>query len=153
MAAKITIRDASIHDVVLLARNLRPADQRELEAYGHGDKPHLALTDSASRSTHCWAGFAGNDLLAVFGVAEMEPGVGSPWMMGTPALDDHARALAKATPLYIARMLASFPHLVNFVHVENDVSIRWLKRVGFTVHPPQPYGAPGEMFHPFEMKA
>lgn len=153
MAIKVEIRDATLHDVLALSRNLRDADRREMDAYGEGHKPHIALADSAARSTHCWAGFIDNRLACVFGVTELEPRVGSPWMMGTPVLDDHARVLAKATPLYIARMLASFPHLVNYVHTENDVSIRWLKRIGFTVHDPVPYGAPGEMFHPFEMKA
>jgi len=150
--AKVEIRDTTMHDVLHLAKHLREPDMREMVAYGITENHERALLDSAARSYHCWTGFIDGKLACVFGVAETQPGQGSPWMMGTPLLDDHQRVLAKQTPIYVARMLATFPHLVNFVHVENDVSIRWLKRIGFTVHDPVPYGAPGEMFHPFEMK-
>jgi hypothetical protein len=50
-------------------------------------------------------------------------------------------------------MLQVFPHLINFVHAENRTSVRWLRRLGFTVHPVMPYGRLGEPFHPFEMRA
>jgi hypothetical protein len=43
--------------------------------------------------------------------------------------------------------------LVNFVHAENTTSVRWLRRLGFTVHEAQAFGALGEPFHPFEMRA
>jgi len=32
-------------------------------------------------------------------------------------------------------------------------SVCWLARLGFTIHPPEPYGCLGEMFHRFEMHA
>lgn len=74
-------------------------------------------------------------------------------MLGTPALDRHSRVLVKATPYYINRMLDAFPHLINCVHTKNHTSVRWLRRLGFTLHEAIPYGAPGEMFYPFEMRA
>jgi hypothetical protein len=30
--------------------------------------------------------------------------------------------------------------------------VRWLRRLGFTLHEAVPYGALGEPFHPFEMR-
>jgi hypothetical protein len=50
-------------------------------------------------------------------------------------------------------MLKAFPHLVNFVHAKNTTSVRWLRRLGFTLHEAVPYGALGEPFHPFELRA
>jgi len=83
----------------------------------------------------------------------MLTGLGSPWMLGTPELDRHSRVLVRRTPEYIGRMLNAFPHLVNFVHAKNTTSVRWLRRLGFTLHDARPYGALGEPFHFFEMRA
>jgi hypothetical protein len=74
-------------------------------------------------------------------------------MLGTPVLNASSRILVRKTPEYIAQMLKAFPHLVNFVHAENTTSVRWLRRLGFTVHEAQAFGALGEPFHPFEMRA
>ena len=74
-------------------------------------------------------------------------------MLGTPLLDQHARVLVRLTPVYIGRMLGAFPHLLNYVHAGNTTSVRWLRRLGFTLAEPQPYGARGELFHQFEMRA
>jgi hypothetical protein len=106
-------------------------------------------------SVLCWSAFADGDLSCIIGVAPVSimSGVGSPWMLGTPVLDANSRVLVRRTPAYIARMLRAFPHLVNFVHADNATSVRWLRRLGFTLHPTEPYGARGEMFHKFELRA
>lgn len=103
----------------------------------------------------CWTAFIDGQLAAILGVAPLSvvSGLGSPWMLGTPVLDASSRILVRKTPEYIAQMLKAFPHLVNFVHVENTTSVRWLRRLGFTVHEARPFGALGEPFHPFEMRA
>lgn len=152
--ADVLIRDTALQDVVHLAHNLRPSDLREAQAYGHPDLV-VALSSSAARSVLCWSAFVDGELACVIGVApiSMLNGQGSPWMMGTPVLDRHHRILVRRTPEYITRMLTAFPHLMNFVHAENTTSVRWLRRLGFTLHDPVPYGAQGELFHPFELKA
>lgn len=110
---------------------------------------------SVMNSVLCWTGEADGEVAAIMGVAPLSvmSGIGSPWMMGTPLLDRHSRVLVRMTPSYIARMLRAFPHLVNFVHADNTTSVRWLRRLGFTMHAPEPYGQAGELFHKFEMKA
>lgn len=151
--AKIEIRETTINDVVELARNLRAADAAEMRAYGHDDYlPHL--TRSALHSMLCWSAFADGKLACIIGVAPLSvmSGVGSPWMMGTHVLDQHQRVLVRRTPEYISKMLNAFPHLVNYVHAQNTTSVRWLRRLGFTLHDAQPYGALGEPFHKFEMR-
>lgn len=155
MAAKILIRPTEPGDIQLLADNMRECDRRESAAYGHGQDLTAAIARSVRSSVLCWSGFADGGLGCIMGCAPISyvSGIGSPWMMGTPVLDKHSRILVKRTPEYTAKMLKAFPHLVNFVHVTNKTSILWLKRLGFTIHPPVPYGALGELFHPFEMRA
>lgn len=151
--AEVLIRLTEAGDAEHLAQHLRPADAREVRAYGHTDPVH-ACQRSVAHSVLCWSAFIDGELAAILGCAPVSvvSGIGSPWMLGTPVLDAHARVLVRVTPGYIAKMLKAFPHLVNYVHVENVTSVRWLRRLGFTVHAAQPFGALGEPFHPFEMR-
>lgn len=152
--AEVEIRPTAPGDAELLIAQLRPADRAECLAYG---RPDLAagIRNSVHRSLLCWTGWVDGELAAILGVAPLNllTGLGSPWMLGTPVLDRHQRVLVRNTPEYIARMLEAFPHLVNVVHAKNTTSVRWLRRLGFTLHDAVPYGPLGEPFHPFEMKA
>lgn len=152
--ADVLIRATEPGDARILYENMRLADFAECLAYGHDDIA-ASLEACVRRSPLCWTAFIDGELAAILGcgVVNMMTGIGSPWMLGTPVLDAHSRVLVRRTPEYIAKMLNAFPHLVNFVHAENHTSVRWLRRLGFTLHPAQPYGAQGEPFHPFEMKA
>jgi hypothetical protein len=153
--ADVLIRETQPGDVHLLAQNLRDSDQAEVRACGEVNM-HRAVGRSVVASTLCWSGFVDGELAAILGVSPLSTmltGRGSPWMLGTPVLDRHGRILVRKTPEYIARMLTAFPHLINFVHARNATSVRWLRRLGFTLYEPVAYGPLGEMFHPFEMRA
>lgn len=152
--AEVLIRPTEPGDAATLFANLRSADLAECQAYGHADLA-ASLEANVRRSLLCWTGLVDGELAAILGVAPVNVlgGLGSPWMLGTPVLDRHQRVLVRSTPEYIARMLKAFPHLVNFVHARNTTSVRWLKRLGFTLHEAVPYGPLGELFHPFEMRA
>lgn len=152
--ADVLIRPTEPGDARTLYENLRLADFAECLAYGHADICE-GIESSVRRSPLCWTAFIDGELAAILGcgMVSMMLGIGSPWMLGTPVLDAHSRVLVRRTPEYIAKMLRAFPHLVNFVHTDNVTSKRWLRRVGFTLHEAVPYGARGELFHPFEMKA
>ena len=152
--AEVLIRPPQLGDVALLHANLRPADFAECLAYGHADLG-ASLESCVRRSMLCWTGLIDGELAAILGVAPINTltGIGSPWMLGTPVLERHQRVLVRRTPEYIAKMLKAFPHLVNFVHAKNTTSMRWLRRLGFTLHEAVPYGALGEPFHPFELRA
>lgn len=150
--AEVTIRPATPEDAEALFAALRPADLRECLAYGQADV-RAGIAESIAGSFFCWSAHEDTALLAVFGVGplSMINGIGSPWLLGTPLLDRRSRLLQRLAPQYVAKMLQFFPHLLNFVHVENVRSVRWLKRLGFTIHPPAPYGRLGHLFHRFEM--
>ena len=151
--AEVLIRPTEPGDAAELFANLRTSDLAECRAYGHPDIA-ASIESSVNRSVLCWTGLVDGELAAIIGVApvNMLAGVGSPWMLGTPVLDRHQRILVRRTPEYISRMLKAFPHLVNYVHAKNTTSVRWLRRLGFTLHEAVPYGPLGEPFHPFEMR-
>ena len=151
--ADVLIRPTEPGDVARLFANLRASDLAECRAYGRPDIA-ASIESSVNRSVLCWTGLVDGELAAIIGVAPINAltGIGSPWMLGTPVLDRHQRILVRMTPEYISRMLKAFPHLVNYVHAKNTTSVRWLRRLGFTLHEAVPYGPLGEPFHPFEMR-
>lgn len=152
--ADVLIRPTEPGDAARLFANLRASDLAECRAYGHPDIA-ASIASCVDRSVLCWTGLVDGELAAIFGAApvNMLAGIGSPWMLGTPVLDRHQRILVRRTPEYIGKMLKAFPHLVNYVHAKNTTSVRWLRRLGFTLHDAVPCGARGELFHPFEMRA
>lgn len=149
---EVEIRPTQIGDAEALAANLRESDRAELEACGFVDML-TPIAGSVAVSTLCWTATVDGQVACIIGASPLEGSTGSPWMLGTPLLDQHSRVLVRKTPEYIALMLGVFPHLLNYVHAGNTTSVRWLRRLGFTLHAATPYGARGELFHQFEMHA
>lgn len=108
---------------------------------------------SIASSTHCWAASIDGEVACILGVAPISllGGVGSPWLLGTDVLARHRATFMRHAREGVRAMLGVYPHLVNCVHVKNTASIAWLRRVGFVLHPPIPYGPHRALFHPFEM--
>lgn len=141
-------------DVLHVAEHMRPADVAECNACGFYDMPEV-LRNEIAISALCWAVRIDGEPACLLGVAPMaglfgETGV--PWLLGTELVTRHRRAFIRTSTAYIARMHSAFSHLLNFVHAENEHSVRWLKFAGFTIHPPVPFGVKGELFHCFEKR-
>lgn len=143
-------------DVEYLAENLRPADQQELRASrGQDVSFYHTITEAVQISTRTWV-MLGKDAnpSAVFGVAPVSllHRSGSPWLLGTDALFEQARTLVVRGRWYVAHMRELYPGgLHNYVDARNNLSVNWLRRVGFTIHPPEPYGVAGLPFHLFTL--
>lgn len=145
------IRPYAAGDIEKLHADLRPADAAEIEALAGPGRTRATLLQSVEVSTLVWSHYLGDDLLSVFGVAPLNllAGEGAVWLMGTRLLERHPSALVRQAPEYISRMRQVFPRLVNAVDARNTKSVRWLRRLGFTLLPARPMGAAGLPFHPF----
>jgi hypothetical protein len=151
--AEVLIRELRDGDVDALLADLRPADRDEIEALLGPGKERHAVEEGVRRSTLLWVGTIDDRIAAIFGVVplHMLGGQGVPWLLGTPLIDRYRGAFMRLNRPYIARMLAVFPQLANVVDARNVKSIAWLKRLGFTIHPPQPVGLAGLPFHVFTL--
>lgn len=147
------VRDLELGDDLTLAEQMRSADRAEVEA-AFGPDLLAALRLSIASSTHVWVGEARGQLACIMGVgpASMVTTTGRPWLLATPLLDAHAVSLGRLTALYLGRMLDAYPHLENWVDSRHSNAVRWLRRIGFTLHAPQPMGPLGVPFHRFEME-
>lgn len=128
--------------------DIRPADRMELEA-SSGDAK-MAVLRGWLGSSYCFAGVdARGRTLGVFGVFREDTHWWCPWLVGTRALDDYPREVARLSVLLFPRLRKRFPNMRNYVDARNASSIRWLGRLGFQFCGPEPYGVLGLPFYRF----
>jgi len=141
-------------DLRYLAANLREADVQELRAV-HGPDLDLehCLRQSVLASEECFvACTAYGEPMAVFGVAPISllGGEGCPWMLGTESLHHYGREIVTLSRAKMAEWGRRYGLLFNYVDARNTRALRWLKRSGFGVFAPAPYGVEGRPFHRVE---
>lgn len=139
--------------VELIAGDARQADIDELWASCE-ITPEAALWKGLYLSTHAWTGFANGDAVCMFGAtpSSLVSGRGYAWMVGTNALDRHAREFLINCKPQIQRMKSMYNLLENHIDARNTRAIRWLRWLGFTIHEQRPFGPHGAMFHYFSME-
>lgn len=138
-------------DIETIAANLRNADIEEI----HGSTGHrdclAVIHRGAQMSTLLWTIEVDGEPAGLFGVTPA-PGIGVPWMLGTPALERAPKQLTKLGRVYVTLMNQKYATLLNYVDARSLKSVYWLARLGFTVQKEaEPYGAFGLPFHRFGM--
>jgi len=140
--------------VEALAANMEEADIQEIAAFT-GETPHEALTRGVDKSTACITVLAKDGtVLAMFGIAPINhiTRTGIPWLLATKESRKYRREFILLQADYIEAMLDIYPRLLNYVHASHKVSVRWLKRIGFTLEEAAPAGVKGELFHKFHLE-
>lgn len=107
-----------------------------------GAMPSEALRRTIAFSLESWAGLVGGEPVCVFGlgIGSLGGGVGRPWLMGTPRLEQHAIAFLRRNRAMVARWLDLCPVLENWVDARHSVSMRWLGWLGFSLDDAAPFG-------------
>ena len=135
-----------------VARHLRVTDQAEVFA-SHGQSGPQAVFESVARSLHVRV-ILGDDGAPV-GLCGVARG-GVVWLLSTDGLTasrSHRWQFLRAGRVWVNRMLSLFGQLSNWCDARNVATVRWLRTLGFTVHPPAPFGVRGLPFHHFSRLA
>jgi hypothetical protein len=142
--------DPTPENMLYIAQRMRAQDVAEIWA-SHHSTPLEALEHGAGHSSWVKVGVIDGEPVCMFGVSAMSLlyREGLPWMLGTDALNRHARLLVRIAPAVVAYMHALYPTLYNWVDARNRRSVKWLKALGFRLGDPAPYGADGLPFHRF----
>ena len=75
---------------------------------------------------------------------------GSPWLLGSDKLPETKKVMLPVSARWVEEMNTSHPLLLNYVHAENTVSIKWLKSLGFQfINLVKEYGVGKEPFYQF----
>ena len=139
--------------VEFIAVNMRQADVDEIWA-SHRHLPYESLMSGWDLSHSSIVVTVNDEPCVMMGlvIRDILSGAGTPWLLGTDNALKYKRHFLTQVPAVIDEMLTTCPRLFNYVHIENKVSIRWLKRIGFTIDEPAPYGVAGELFHKFYLE-
>lgn len=142
-------RDATLADVDHFFPRLRDVDLLEIRALVGSGNEKAALASSVSKADLCRVGSWRGVPFWIVGVNTGPDGFGIPWAVGTPLMESLSRILLVDGREYVEAWRRMYPALLNFVHTNNKKSIRWLKRIGFTICDPKPVGVEAQLFHPF----
>lgn len=131
----IDIVPASPAHVGTIATRMRDIDRLECAIFGRTPKQALRL--SVMSAVCAWTVKIDGRAEAIFGAGAVSSieGIGSPWLLMTDDAVRHARALVMLGRRYSDVMQRHFPRLENRVHADNEIAIRWLSRLGYTIGP------------------
>lgn len=119
-----------------------------------GISADVAMQRGYEASEACWVGTIDGRPVCVFGVVRWSTlsMTGTPWLLATDEFEEEGLAIVKLSKTYSNLMKKRFRLLQNFVDVRQEKSIKWLKWIGFTIEPAEPFGVLGMPFHRFWMK-
>lgn len=152
--ARAEIRRALPEDVAAIAGDPRQADVAELWACGRVTPRQALEFGLRYGGEHVWTGLIDGEPVCMFGVTptSLLGRAGTPWMVGTGRLDQHAVALIRHSRGAVRTMRSAYDSMANMVDARNTAAIRWLRWIGFTVaEKAQPFGPDRLPFHRFTM--
>ena len=114
-----------------IAPHLRQQDIDEIHAACDWSV-EAAIAYSIAHSEKGGATLIDGKLAAVFGVNN-----GIIWLVATDDIAAHPVAFFRLSRRIFNNLKEGYSLLENYVHVNNTLSIRWLKWLGFTIEPPQ----------------
>lgn len=152
MAVDIQVIPATPAHIRTIAKRMRQADRDEVSAMSDRT-PGEALAYSLRKSACAWTGIIDGRPEVMFGVGDLNilAGVGAPWLLGTDAVEVHAREFLRLSVDFRDQLLRRYPIMRNFVDDRNTISIRWLKWLGATVL--EPVELRGHPFRLFELRS
>jgi hypothetical protein len=136
--------------VEYVAQRLRKSDQDEV-FNSDGITGEQAVWESWAESDLCRC-IEGDDgtPVAICGVNK-----GVIWLLGTDELfasTSHVRQFIKGGKPWINGLVDDWGCLHNWVYGKNTQSMKWLRSLGFTIHPAEPYGPFSQLFCYFERR-
>ena len=147
-----SVRKALKKDVKKLAPNLREADRTELFAL-NGQQPEQELENSFLASDKCWTIEWQKKVVGMFGVSpksDAASDVAFAWLLASDDLDKIAFRFLKECHYWIEEMQKGRRILMNYVDARNQLTITWLKWLGFEfIKLHENFGINGEAFWEF----
>lgn len=137
-----------------LASRLRAEHVAEITAFP-GLSPEACLLDALEHSSGAFTYLVNGEPVGMFGVAPDfdEPGTAYPWLLGSPQLARHPKAMVTVGRRAVREWLGHYAVLRSFVDQRYSQAILWAKAIGFTIGAPRALGNDGEMFVPIEARA
>lgn len=135
-----TAHPATEDDARELVPMLRAQDHAEVLALGR--EPLEALQESVAQAREAWT--YRDDSGAIICMAGVAPishigRVGVPWLLGSDLVRAHAPTFYRESRRMVGQWLDTFPVLQNQVPADYTAALRWVKWLGFSIEPAQPF--------------
>lgn len=151
---KIELVPATLEHAEYIAANVREMDAQEIWASSR-QKPFHAMQSGIKYSDQAMTGLVDGIPVLMWGVVfeSLVGNIGTPWMIATKHLDQHAVSFLRRCRKPVLDMMKKYDTLINHVDARNICAIRWLGWLGFIVEEqPKPYGVDDVPFHKFRME-
>ena len=136
-----------------IAKHLREVDRIEAWAL-HRLSPTMAVNGSLFLSEHSYTVLADDEPVLVFGVQpeSMVSSTGVVWLLATDNIIKIKKQFVKRCKNVLLDLIQDYDVVYNYVYTKNTTALRWLKWLGFTIHPAEAMGAMGAEFHKVEYR-
>lgn len=127
------VKRSTVDDAEELLRNLRKEDLRELEEVGGRPARHAIMggvllgAPSLTLRTHK------EELVGILSVVRFGSGIGFIAMSGTDLITENRTAFLRGSRDVLAHLDTKFDMLLNVCDARNEVHIRWLRWLGFSL--------------------
>ena len=113
--------------------------------------PREAINSSVNKTNYPLTFLADNKVVCIFGFGEASPlsMVAYPWMLGSYLLPKHYREFARVSKNCFQYIKDNYTSSKGYVDEDFTSSVRWLKWLGYTIHPAEPFGVYNHPFHLF----
>lgn len=150
----IEVVKASKEHIKRLSEHMRKADVDEVFA-ATGASPRGALVQALALSPAAYTVLMDGVPVCIFGCSRFSAlsNVGNPWLLCTREVEAFPNRFLRASRAFVQEWAKRFSRLENHVDSRNELSIRWLKWLGFTILDAKPYGHTGVPFHQFFMES
>lgn len=145
--ATVEIRPAVLSELTLMVPRQRDIDELWSSCRY---TPYKAIEFGITHGK-AWVGYIGTDLLGVFGVVPHGE-IGAIWAVFTDSIERHPISFLRSCLGPLKTMKSEYSVLINYVDERNTKVIQWLRWLGFTIYPAEPYGVDQLPFHRFELK-
>ncbi|MAE81629.1 MAG: hypothetical protein CMB80_02750 [Flammeovirgaceae bacterium] len=140
-------------DTYAMAPFLRQVDKDEIMA-SHGFEPKEAITKCFAKANAAKVGCVDSVPFIMFGVTRhtIISDHASIWMLGTDELENHSIRFIRECHKAVVDISEGMAIIENWCDARNELTLRWLKWLGFTIEDPEPYGMYQLPFHHFYKK-
>ena len=116
-----------------IAPRLNRVDADNIQFMGRDVLSTVKKTVQEARKA--WAAVYKNEVIAVFGVTDLNKTAGTSWCYTLDKMPDVKIGFLRNSKKYITRMLKYYSTLISVVDERNSQILAWLKWCGYSVYP------------------
>lgn len=145
----IRLERAEIRHVDEISPRIREIDRAEIWAAGH-----ITPEESIRKGIdyEAWAAYFDDEIACIIGCRPITimSDEACPWMIATDVIEKRPVAFLRHCKPVIDLWQEQYAVLLNYADDRNETVKKWVKWLGFTVYPPEPYGYEKMPFCRFE---